>query len=96
MQNCSSRPSYYSKFLDCEKDGKQVDIQISLEPEVPQNGEDLTISIRVANLTGSDISANVNSALRACFYTGEKRQLVAVQEADDETILADQCKKPYL
>ncbi|CAG5098814.1 Oidioi.mRNA.OKI2018_I69.XSR.g15999.t3.cds [Oikopleura dioica] len=86
----SSRPSYYSKFLDCEKDGKQVDIQISLEPEVPQNGEDLSISIRVANLTGSDISANVNSALRACFYTGEKRQLVAVQEADDETIAAEQ------
>ena len=94
MQNFSSRPSYFNKFLDCEKAEhyKWIDIQIELEPKVPQNGEDLKITIKVMNNTGNTIISDMNSALRACLYTGETRKLVATEKAEYKAIPAHDCK----
>jgi len=87
-----SRPEHFSKFLDVEEDGSGVNIDISTVPDQPVNGEPLTVNVTVTNLSDSDVTANINSVLKSCLYTGVKKHFVAKDQYKDRDIAANSGK----
>jgi hypothetical protein len=51
-------------------------IDLSLSPEVPMNGDDLTINLTVRSDGKSERMINISSVLYSALYTGQKKSLV--------------------
>ena len=51
-------------------------IDLSLSPEVPMNGDDLTINLTVRSDGKSERMINLSSVLYSALYTGQKKSLV--------------------
>ena len=90
--NFGSKPHHLSKFLNVEDEGKVVNINISTVPEVPVNGEDLTVNVTVENVTEDDISISLNTVLYSCLYTGQKKHFVTQDKYKNRYILAQSGK----
>jgi len=71
-------------------------LEISLSPEHPQNGQDVTISVKVTNLVDSDISINITTVLHACYYTGKKANLISTDSQMLQDIGGSSCKKFFV
>ena len=76
-------PGIFDPLKDIESEGKIINIDISTVPENPQNGEDLTVNVKVANVSDSDLTVSVNTVLNACLYTGQKKGFVAQDIAEE-------------
>jgi transglutaminase 1 len=72
--NCS-RPDYFNEFLDA-KDNTEISIDLSLSPEIPMNGDDLTFNLTVKTDGDLGKTINVNSVLHSTLYTGQKKNLI--------------------
>ena len=100
--NFSDRPDYFAEFLDVEEEGKVVDIgkielvcsfpkfsDISLNPDVPQNGKQFCVNVNVRNVSSEDIVVDLNSVLHSCFYTGRKHKFICQDVQKDQTVKAN-------
>jgi hypothetical protein len=91
-KNCS-RPDYFNEFLDAQKHS-EMSIELSLSPEVPMNGDDLTINLTVKSDGYSEKIININSVLYSALYTGQKKSLI-FRHALNNKSLTEEGKKTY-
>ena len=63
-----------------------------MTPNIPKNGEDLTINMSVRNLSDDELTVNINSTLYSCLYTGKKYSFVAKDTQSDCQLAADSGK----
>ena len=67
----SSRPDYFKKFLEVEKN--QLKVKTSTRISNPENGKDVTINISVENISENDKTLMISSSMWSCYYTGSKK-----------------------
>jgi transglutaminase 1 len=77
-----SRPDYYTRFLDA-KENTEISIELSLLPEIPMNGDDLTFNLTVKTDGEVGKTINVNHVLHSTLYTGRKKNFIATLGFDN-------------
>jgi len=82
----SSRPDYFKKFLEVEKN--QLKVTTSSRIPNPENGKDVTINISVENLSEDDKTLMISSSMWSCYYTGSKKTNIYNYSQDDQFLAA--------